>query len=307
MKSVPPLFFLVFLLFPSGGLPLAAETVSALGRVHPVSRVIDLYAPSGQIVAEVFVEEGNSVQAGQPLLRFASRPKREAELRAARTDLTHLEKVHELDLRQNELQVRRLEKEVNISRARYDQILESDTAQFAAPDLLTERELAWIRSLNELESARLRAEQIRLSAADSIRRAERRVAEAESALEATELRSPLQAVVLKRLVHPGMTPSSRELFKLGDTRQMIVVAEVYESDIHRIEPGQAATVTSPALEAPLTGKVLSRGYMIYKDTVDSLDPTALTNSRVVEAVILLDRPEPVRGLVFLQVDVEIDV
>jgi HlyD family secretion protein len=286
---------------------LSAGTVSALGRVHPVSRVLNSTAPAGYLVTEVSVEEGDWVQPGQVLARFSAYQGRLQQLDSARKSLEGQKAKRRIELELNQIDIERIEKEVDIARNQLDQVLNSETAQFAAPDLLIQRELDWIRASSQLASARAQTGILEISADAAIREATAEVADAQSNLNAAQVVAPLEARVLKRLIQPGMTTSGSELFKLGDTRQMIVVAEVYESDVDQIREGQPAKISSPALDEPITGVVHSRGHMIFKDTVDSMDPTALTNARVVEVVILLDQPEPVQNLVFLQVDVEIDI
>jgi len=86
---------------------------------------------------------------------------------------------------------------------------------------------------------------------------------------------------------------------------MYVVAEVYETDIEQVSVGQAAVIESPALAAPVTGKVERIGQMVARNDALGLDPVARIDSRVVEVFILLDDPAAVASLTNLQVDVEI--
>jgi HlyD family secretion protein len=95
------------------------------------------------------------------------------------------------------------------------------------------------------------------------------------------------------------------LLELGQTRHMYVVAEVYETDIGLVKEGQAATITSPALSEPMSGSVERIGSIIGKNDILDLDPVARTDSRVIEVFILLDDPQAVASLTYLQVDVEI--
>ena len=63
-------------------------------------------------------------------------------------------------------------------------------------------------------------------------------------------------------------------------------------------------MTSPALAAPVTGRVERIGKIIGKNDVLDLDPVARMDSRVIEVFILLDKPEAVADMTNLQVDVE---
>jgi HlyD family secretion protein len=91
---------------------------------------------------------------------------------------------------------------------------------------------------------------------------------------------------------------------------MMVVAEVYETDILRVRPGQQATISNRALpETTLQGRVERVGLQIGKKDVLNTDPAADVDARVVEVYIRLDPESSARvaGLTNLQVNVAIDV
>ncbi len=97
------------------------------------------------------------------------------------------------------------------------------------------------------------------------------------------------------------------ILKMGDTRAMYAVAEVYETDINWVREGQPAEVNSLALLRPLTGKVERKGQMVFKNDVMHVDPAADVDARVVDVWILLDSPKEVATMTNLQVDVKIHV
>lgn len=119
------------------------------------------------------------------------------------------------------------------------------------------------------------------------------------------IRAPLRGQVLKIYTRPGEQIGQEGILELGETDQMTVVAEVYETDVHRLAEGQEAVISSPALAESVKGKVINIGYRVGKMDVLSSDPVADTDARVVEAVILVDNPEALQRLTNLQVDVEI--
>ena len=86
---------------------------------------------------------------------------------------------------------------------------------------------------------------------------------------------------------------------------MYAIAEVYETDISRVREGQQATITSPALPAPLTGRVEKVGLQVGKMDILDADPVAKTDARVVEVKIRLDDAPDSPLLTYLQVKVEI--
>jgi HlyD family secretion protein len=134
---------------------------------------------------------------------------------------------------------------------------------------------------------------------------------AESQLELMVIRAPQAGQVLDIFAYPGeaVSPSGGPILALGDTRQMNVVAEVYETDIGLVKVGQPATITSRngAFSQTLTGTVEEMGLRIAKNDVLDDDPAANADARVVEVRVRIDQGEVVAALTNLQVDVVIDI
>jgi HlyD family secretion protein len=128
---------------------------------------------------------------------------------------------------------------------------------------------------------------------------------AEARLQLTIIRAPVAGQVLKIRTRPGEATGVRPILRLGRTDAMQAVAEVYYTDARLVRVGQKATITSPALTGPLTGKVAYVGAMVFKNDVLNIDPTADVDARVVEVRIRLDQDEVASRLTFLQVNVEI--
>jgi HlyD family secretion protein len=119
------------------------------------------------------------------------------------------------------------------------------------------------------------------------------------------LYSPINGRVLNVLVRPGENVGTGPVLTLGDTSKMRVVAEVYETDIGRVELGERSTITSRALAQPLGGKVVRIGDMVFKNDVLHTDPAAKTDARIVQVWIELDDAAPLQSLTNLTVDVVI--
>jgi HlyD family secretion protein len=134
-------------------------------------------------------------------------------------------------------------------------------------------------------------------------RAQRERAAAE--LELTMVRSPVDGQVLEVHARQGERVGADGIAEIGKTHKMLVIAEVYETDLGRVRLGQRATASSPALPAPVQGTVDRIGLKIGKKDVLSVDPAAKTDARVAEVEILLDDPRQVAGLTNLEVDVVI--
>jgi HlyD family secretion protein len=129
------------------------------------------------------------------------------------------------------------------------------------------------------------------------------------ATDKTELslvRAPLSGQVLEIVTHPGEIIAQDPVVRMGDTKRMYAIAEVYETQVSLIAKGQMATITSDALDAPLAGRVDFIGTLVAKNQVMSLIPTDNTDLRVVKVHVSLDDSAAAAKLVNLQVRVEID-
>jgi len=133
-----------------------------------------------------------------------------------------------------------------------------------------------------------------------------KVAQAE--LDRAYIKSSQAGTVLKVMTRPGEIVASDEgIVRIGQTQNMYAVAEVYESDIGKVKPGQKVRVTSSAIADKLTGTVETIGWEVERQEVVNTDPTANIDAKVVEVKVRLD-PESskkVAGLTNLLVDVQI--
>ena len=68
---------------------------------------------------------------------------------------------------------------------------------------------------------------------------------------------------------PGEAIGNAGILDLGNVEQMYAIAEVYETDIGLVKPGQSVTVVSRhnAFTETLTGTVDNIGWQIFKNDV----------------------------------------
>lgn len=139
--------------------------------------------------------------------------------------------------------------------------------------------------------------------------AARNLALAEARLALSVIKAPIAGQILDIYVDPGESVTNQRLLSLGNTNEMYVVAEVYETDVGLVEIGQAVTITSRngAFDQTITGEVEEIGLQIFKNDVLDDDPAANADARVVEVRIAIDQDEVVKQLTNLQVDVLIEV
>lgn len=202
------------------------------------------------------------------------------------------------------------EQDLNRQQARVDQL----RAERANAEAIKSRiEDEWQSNMNNAQ-AQLASAQASKQLAEiesRVRSATQNLALAESRLALTIIKAPVAGQVLKIYTDPGeaSSPEGEPILSLGDTRQMYIVAEVYETDIRLVKPGQKVTITSRngAFDETLTGTVEEVGLQIYKNDILDDDPAANADARVVEVRIRVDQSEAIAGLTNLQVDVAIDI
>ena len=142
---------------------------------------------------------------------------------------------------------------------------------------------------------------------DNLKLADRR-------LELTRIKAPVAGTVLRLIGHEGDATGTQPILQIADTDHLVVVAEVYETDIQQLDAwlGKGsvfATITSRAIPGqPLVGE-LKRDHiarMIAKNQLFSLNPREDVDRRVVEVRVPLqaDGVERASSLIGLEVQVE---
>ena len=135
------------------------------------------------------------------------------------------------------------------------------------------------------------------------------VERAQADLEDIYVRAPQAGQIVEIHTRPGERIADLGIVTLGQTQQMMAIAEIYQSDIAKIEIGQTATITSPAIPDTLQGSVEQIGLQVGQQRVVDEDPAANIDARVVEVRVRLDTAssEKVAGLTNLQVTVQVEI
>lgn len=107
-------------------------------------------------------------------------------------------------------------------------------------------------------------------------------------LEQAVVRSPQNGQVFEIHTHPGELVSNDGIADIGQTSQMYVIAEVYESDIGKVHLGQQVQVLGDSLPIELQGIVDRKGLQVRRQNVINTDPVSNIDNRVVEVHIRLD-------------------
>jgi HlyD family secretion protein len=128
-------------------------------------------------------------------------------------------------------------------------------------------------------------------------------------LDKAIVRSPQDGTVLEIHARPGELVSNDGIIDIGETQQMYAIAEIYQSDINNIHPGQSVKISSDSLPEELQGTVDSIGWQVKRQNIVNTDPSANIDARIIEVHIKLDEASSQKAAKFtnLQVKVVVDL
>ncbi|YAF94173.1 MAG: ABC exporter membrane fusion protein [Nodularia sp. CChRGM 3473] len=260
---------------------------------------------------------------------------RTGDIEAQKAAIARLESQLKGDVAAGQATINRIQAEVDNAQTeneRYQQlyrqgaiaasIADSKALQLkTAQQQLTEAKASLNRTQNTLQD-QLKEAKARLNSISEVRPVDIELAQTEvnSAVtaikqakadqELTYLKAPIDGQVLKIHAKTGEVISNTGFAEIGKISQMYVVAEVYQTDIQKVNVGQKATITSTAFPGKIPGTVNEIGWQIERQSIFSVNPTADTDRRIVEVKISIDDPadsERLARLTNLQVDVAIQI
>ncbi len=282
--------------------------IVALGRILPHGDVISIATPYGAgdaRIAELRVKVGDQVSPGDVLAILDNHDQLQSAVDSARANVS----VRQAAL----LQTREA---INASRAEAQAALERSEATAKE----TQSDLARVASLFDRGvTTRAEFDQIVARAAEAARDVERNkatlsrfdptsgtaaadiavatanldaarveVTRAERNLSQATVISSTDGTILRINSRVGERPDANGILDMGNTSQMTVEAEVYQTLVGRVAIDDPVSITAEALAEPLTGKVQAIGLEIGRQSITSDDPAANTDARVVDVIIWLD-------------------
>jgi len=249
----------------------------------------------------------------------------EADLRTQRIEKEAAIAAAEADRREAQLTFDRqaqLAKEGAISDQALDQarqvldnrraIVTQRQAQLANTEQTLEQQVA-IEQQNLSQLQEVRPVDVQVARAE-LERARLAVEQRQADLADTQVKVPIPGQILRINTKVGEQVNTQQgIVELGLTEQMFARAEVYETEVGKIQEGQRATIVSEygGFEGELQGTVDQIGLQIGAPQLQqsSTNPTNDENTRVVAVDIRIDEAdsERVAALTNMQVRVEIDV
>ena len=250
------------------------QGVAALGQLSPLGEVRKLAAPnSGKggtpRLSKLLIDEGDAITKDQILAVFDNRPKLEANLKFEQANLNIL--ISDIGIKKREIN-------------RYQTLVNKGAVAQIVLDKMKDDLLIAENSVPKIKSL---IDGIKID------------------LEQTQLKSPINGIVLQILVREGERPNSSGVMNVGANQLMEALIEVYESDIDRVQIGQTVDLISEngGFSGSLRGQVNLISPQVRQRRVLSTDPTGDADSRVIEVRVKLDKTsaEKVSNLTGLKV------
>ncbi|CAL74906.1 conserved hypothetical protein; putative signal peptide [Bradyrhizobium sp. ORS 278] len=290
----------------------------APGRVEPASGLIKLGVPVVGAIQEVLVKPGDSVFAGQALVRLSDAEAR-AQLASAEAQAAMRKRVRNKETTPSGAGPRRRAEDgvADAQAAVFDARVALDKAvaeRRAGRGADADVESARTQATNAQAKLEQQTEELRKVTADAplpigaegqlnVARADLQAARA--TLEKLTLRAPLDGTILQVNARAGEIASpqgSQPLVLLGDMSSLRVRAELDQRDLDKIKVGQQAVVRSDAFRGrDVAGKVASVAPLVESSRTAALSQRNMTDVDVVE--VLVDLAEPGPFAVGMKVDV----
>jgi HlyD family secretion protein len=290
----------------------------APGRVEPMSGLIRIAPPVMGVVGEVLVGAGDTVFAGEPLIRLVDH-EAQARLAAAEAQVALRRRVRNKESASSAAAARRraedavADGEIAVSEARsfVDKTAverraarSSDADVEAARSGLTRAQTRLVQQKAELRRIEADAP-LPTQAEGQLNIARSELLATQAAIEKMTIRTPIDATILQINARPGelASPSTvLPLVQLGNVSALRVRAEVDERDITKIKLGQSVLVRPAAFrDREIAGTVSLIAPLVEAGRHNALSQRNMTDVDVVEVLVNLGEPGP------LAVGMKVDV
>ena len=238
----------------------------ANGKVDVEGGIIQVAARRGGVVRQVLVQEGDRVVTGQILARQEDDEPRLA-LQSANADVN-----------QAESQLRLIQVDIRTAQREHDRLQQLVATNFVAAQRMDQARDSIAQAQARLGSAQA-----------AVQTARARRDQAAYNVELTVIRAPQSGRIVRRYANPGAGASTlnvSNMFDLEPDAPRIARAEIVESDIPNITPGQAVEITPEGDPSKVyVGAVLRRAAVFGARKLASDDPSQRSDERVVEVVV----------------------
>jgi HlyD family secretion protein len=237
---------------------------------------------------------------------------KQGEIRAQQYQVESLERqlaAEKLTLDQAVASARAKAEEANLERKRYEGLyaaggiseLERDryrtranTTQAELAKAIEDRAGTEARLRADIEGAKQTLEKIKEVRPEDVVTARNELRKAEAARERTKqefdyatVRAPQDGRILKIFAWPGDKVGDNGLLEMADTTSMVVTAEVYQSDMGKLEIGQGATITADGFQGSARATLYKILPQVQKQSTFAGTPGENMDQRVYEVKLRL--------------------
>ncbi len=296
-----------------------------------VGQVIAILDGRDQLQA-AYEQAQAAVKVAQAKLAITQAGAKQGEIDAQRAEIDRLEAQQQGELAAQAATVARFKAELQYAEAEFDRYQALNQVGAIADAELDHRRLTLSTARNNLTEAtavlaRIQAtgpaqlDQARATLARLVdvrpvdRRAEQAAVEqavaamqqAKAELEQAYVRSPIEGEILDIYTRAGEVVGNDGIVTLGQTQRMYAIAQVYQSDIRKVKPGQAVQLTNDAMPDALLGTVERIDAQVKRQTVVNTDPNTNTDGRVVDVYVALDHASSQRAAKFTNLQVTVAI
>lgn len=279
-------------------------TLVAPGRVEPMRDAVKLSFETSGRIAEILVDEGDAVTAGQVLARLDDRLAKArvaaAEAAVAQAKARYL--YARRGPRKEDIAAARAEAEAAAANAshRAAEMARSDKLgkAGAVADSVVDADGAAAKVADaQASAARARLDSIRSGtriemieeASASIALAQAELESAQVALDQTVLRAPSAGTILRRTAEQGALITLMQpqvVVTLADVKELEIRTEIDEADIASITVGMPAYATAEAYgDTKFPVRIVRVTDELGRKTVRDDDPRARVDTRVLEVIV----------------------
>ena len=309
-----------------------AQLLVKRGDWVEADRVIAILASQDRLQAAL-EEAQEEVKVAQRRLAQILAGAKTGEIEAQQAQITQLEAELRGQIAANQATIARWQSEVRTAKAEHERYQYLYRKGAIAASQLDHKRLAWEAARAQLEEAlatesrtittlkaqiaeakatlnhiaEVRPVDVQTAQAE-VERAIATAKRAETELAGAYVRTPMAGQILKIHSYPGeIIDRQHGIAELGQTKQMVVVAEVYQTDISKVRLGQTVLITGEVLSEKLHGTVSEIDFQVSRQKVFSNQPGENLDRRVVEVKISLppEDSQRVAGLTNLQVQTAI--
>jgi HlyD family secretion protein len=302
---------------------MRASDVLGLARLLPrgdMSTVAPPYGAGDARVAEILVAEGDLVSKGSIVARLDNEAQlrssaflAEANLAVRKASLVQTRAA--VDNSRNEAQAglaqaRSVAAETAMALSRAEQLSGQGVATKAALDAARAADLQAIALVARAEAtlARFTAAEVDeqpdvLVAIRNLEASQAELTRARNDLIRAAVVAPIDGTILNIHASPGQKPPAEGIMEMGNTRQMMAEAEIYQDRIVMVAKGQPVELAAAALGRTLQGRVVSIGLTVGRQGLLADDTAANTDARVVRVMVELDEPSSAIAARFTNLEV----